>query len=103
MEYDGSLGKKVILKSKRLPTFCFMCALIGHGEKICKRNYEVANGVVARKYGLELCAQCQRNQKLNVNKKWLMPPPVIGVSDSGKGTVNEKRGNNGNVGQWLEI
>lgn len=29
------VGKKVLLKYERLPTFCFIYGLIGHGEKFC--------------------------------------------------------------------
>lgn len=68
---------KVILKFERLPTFCFRCGLIGHGERFCRRNYEADNGEVPRMFGPDLRDQRRRNKKLMISDRWLIQKPLL--------------------------
>lgn len=37
---DGSVAK-ITFKYERLPSFCFVCGIIGHSEKHCKKAYDL--------------------------------------------------------------
>lgn len=40
VKQPGGEWKEVDIKSDRLPTFCFRCGMLGHGERFYYKNYE---------------------------------------------------------------
>lgn len=55
-------------KNEKLPTFCFICGLIGHGKMFCKDQYEKKDK--PRKFGLWLHAP-NRSLSSRIENKWL--------------------------------
>uniref|UniRef100_A0A803NRU7 Zinc knuckle CX2CX4HX4C domain-containing protein n=1 Tax=Cannabis sativa TaxID=3483 RepID=A0A803NRU7_CANSA len=52
----------VNFKYERLPTFCFICGIIGHSEKFCPRLFLKPLHLHEKPYSLELKATTQRRQ-----------------------------------------
>lgn len=59
-------------KYERLPTFCFLCGLIGHNESSCDILFESNSGNVERNYSPDLRANGRRSQP-NTAQRWLLP------------------------------
>lgn len=53
----GGDGAWVTIRYERLPTFCFQCGILGHGENFCQLNYNNPDGISVRNFGPELRAQ----------------------------------------------
>uniref|UniRef100_A0A803PHD5 Reverse transcriptase zinc-binding domain-containing protein n=1 Tax=Cannabis sativa TaxID=3483 RepID=A0A803PHD5_CANSA len=51
-------------KYEFLPTFCFICGIIGHSERFCHRIYDTPFESLEKPYGLWMKAQPQRKNKL---------------------------------------
>lgn len=99
---------------KRLPTFCFVYGLIGHGEKFRKQNHECESGVTARRLGPELRAVPKRLHWNVAREKWLHSTPFLVGNKSkdvnmDKETMPQKMGENigtssgGNLGSDKEV
>ncbi|CAI9757017.1 unnamed protein product [Fraxinus pennsylvanica] len=69
----------VTFKYEKLPTFCFICGIIGHADSSCEKFYEAQGGEIERPYGLFLKAP-SRNVPASVGEKWLRSSPA---EDSG--------------------
>ncbi|VFQ67012.1 unnamed protein product [Cuscuta campestris] len=70
MKREGEDWFHVSFAYERLPTFCFVCGCLGHGEKFCpivSRNW---GKDVARQYGPELRALSKRSTT-GIGSKWL--------------------------------
>nr|GME00553.1 uncharacterized protein LOC109189671 [Ipomoea batatas] len=57
---------------ERLPTFCFLCGLIGHGEKLCVKSLEGEAQQQERPFGPALRAGNRRNIP-TTGEKWIAP------------------------------
>uniref|UniRef100_A0A803QQJ5 Reverse transcriptase n=1 Tax=Cannabis sativa TaxID=3483 RepID=A0A803QQJ5_CANSA len=57
-------------KYEFLPTFCFICGIIGHSERFCSRIYDTPLELIGKPYGLWMKAQPQRKNKL-IGARWL--------------------------------
>nr|GMC47469.1 uncharacterized protein LOC109189671 [Ipomoea batatas] len=57
---------------KRLPTFCFLCGLIGHGEKLCVKSLEGEVQQQERPFGPALRSGNRRNIP-TMGEKWIAP------------------------------
>nr|GMD65554.1 ase inhibitor I13, potato inhibitor I [Ipomoea batatas] len=58
-------------KYERLPTFCFICGLIGHNDRSCDELFEGRVKDTARNYGPELRATGRRSQP-NAGQQWML-------------------------------
>lgn len=57
-------------KYERIPTFCFICGVIGHSEKFCHKLFDAPEETIARPYGLFMKAPDRRNNK-QIGARWL--------------------------------
>ncbi|KAM6578787.1 hypothetical protein CsatB_030624 [Cannabis sativa] len=60
----------VNFKYERMPTFCFICGIIGHSEKFCRRLFLKPLHLQEKPYSLELKASTQRRQS-TFGAQWL--------------------------------
>uniref|UniRef100_A0A803NVG6 Uncharacterized protein n=1 Tax=Cannabis sativa TaxID=3483 RepID=A0A803NVG6_CANSA len=57
-------------KYEFLPTFCFICGIIGHSERFCHRIYDTPLESISKPYGLWVKADPPRKNKL-IGARWL--------------------------------
>lgn len=73
MKKDDGEWVLVEFRYERLPTFCFLCGVIGHGEKLCaKMMLEGGEQKLERPFGAWLRAGNRRNTP-TAGEKWLAP------------------------------
>ncbi|XP_062086519.1 uncharacterized protein LOC133792629 [Humulus lupulus] len=58
-------------KYERLPTFCFICGILGHSEKFCIRLFETETEHLPKPYGLFMRAPDRRQGK-QIGAPWLL-------------------------------
>lgn len=76
-------------KYERVPTFCFICGVIGHSEKFCHKLFDEPLETIAKPYGLFMKAPERRNNR-QIGARWLrdnMAQPLAGYS--GEHTAEE--------------
>ncbi|XP_030485436.2 uncharacterized protein LOC115702118 [Cannabis sativa] len=69
-------------KYERVPTFCFICGIIGHSERFCHRLFEESANTIAKPYGMFMKAPDRRQSK-QIGARWLrdnMGQPLEGVA-----------------------
>ncbi|XP_060959275.1 uncharacterized protein LOC133030519 [Cannabis sativa] len=91
-------------KYEFLPTFCFICGIIGHSERFCSRIYDTPLELIGKPYGLWMKAQPQRKNKL-IGARWLRTGTAADSQFSDEGVngsdeplnegVNALKGKNG--------
>uniref|UniRef100_A0A803QQT1 Zinc knuckle CX2CX4HX4C domain-containing protein n=1 Tax=Cannabis sativa TaxID=3483 RepID=A0A803QQT1_CANSA len=75
LDIHGGLICYLSFKYKDLPTFCFICGVLGHSEKFCERLFHILKDQIVKSYGLELKALPRRRHYAN-GSKW----PKSGVA-----------------------
>lgn len=58
-----------IFKYENVPTFCFICGIMGHSEKFCSRLFEVSDGEINKPYGAWIRALLRHQTRL-IGSKW---------------------------------
>lgn len=75
-------------KYENVPTFCFICGIMGHSEKFCSRLFEVPEAEITKPYGVWMRAPLRRQTQL-IASKWLRKDGVEGdwktANDGGSG------------------
>lgn len=103
IKQQGGDWKEVLLRYGRLPTFCFSCGKIGHGEKLCSHQFENDLGVVECVFGPELRAIPRKSAQLSLGLKWLQDTPFMVAGDGGStdagATHLEGKANNSGDGE----
>lgn len=61
----------VDIKYERLPTFCFLCGRIDHGDKLCEKNLEQDTMSTTKPFGPWLGA-VSRPSQISYGAKWLV-------------------------------
>lgn len=95
----------VNFKYEHVPTFCFICRLLGHAEKLCSRLFEMPVDEIEKPYGPWMKA-VPRRQPYLTGSKWLRlgasnqtPVTDDGSSRKGTGMDVDEGGKSGNVNQ----
>lgn len=65
----------VNFKYEAIPTFCFICGIVGHGEKYCARLFDTPGELIERPYGVWMRADTKRRSH-TMGAKWLRPGGV---------------------------
>lgn len=60
----------IAFKYENVPTFCFICGLLGHSDKFCSRLFDTSEGEIVRPYGPWMRAPFRRQTSL-IGAKWL--------------------------------
>ena len=89
---------QVTIRYERLPTYCFQCGMLGHGEKFCRLNYATKEGVNVRNYGPELRALPRRAAQLRIGEKWLKAALVMLTIEDGKAKISPPSGDDMDCG-----
>ncbi|XP_017217178.1 uncharacterized protein LOC108194750 [Daucus carota subsp. sativus] len=60
----------ITFRYENVPTFCFICGLLGHSEKFCNQLFEKLENEIVKPYGIWMRAPLKRQTKL-IGAKWL--------------------------------
>lgn len=60
----------ITFKYENVPTFCFICGLMGHSDKFCSRIFDTPENEITRPYGTWMRAPFKRQTKM-IGAKWL--------------------------------
>lgn len=77
-------------KYESVPTFCFICGLMGHNEKFCHKIFDMPLEKIEKLYGIWMKAEPQRRNH-TIGSKWLRQ----GFQTQGESPVNDMAGKNG--------
>lgn len=64
-------------KYENVPTFCFICGLLGHSEKFCARLFDTPAEKIVKPYGIWMKAPFRKQVK-PIGAKWLRSGEGIG-------------------------
>lgn len=73
----------VTFKYEAIPTFCFICGLIGHSDKFCSKLFDSQGELIEKPYGSWMRADPKR-RSYTMGSKWLRPGGAIPVNKSGE-------------------
>lgn len=108
MKIQNLAGKwfQVSFKYEHVPTFCFICGLLGHADKLYTKIFETLANELSKPYGPWMKAMPRRQQYLT-GSKWLrsgssmqqpekdhdmsMTNATMGESGSGKTGIEKSR------------
>lgn len=66
----GNEWSWVTFKYENVPTFCFICGVLGHADKFCSRLFEVSESEVTKPYGTWMRSPLRRSNMM-FGSKWL--------------------------------
>lgn len=72
----------VNFKYEAIPTFCFICGMVGHGEKFCEKLFEGPGENIEKAYGSWLRADPRRKSH-TMGSRWLRNPASVQATISG--------------------
>ncbi|KAM6568954.1 hypothetical protein CsatB_016939 [Cannabis sativa] len=77
-------------KYEHLPTFCFVCGIIGHSERFCPKRFDQPIDQLKKPYGIGMRAQMKKKNYL-IGAQWLR----TGHDDGGVAVLSGVSGNSG--------
>lgn len=73
-----------------IPTFCFICGMVGHGEKFCEKLFDTPIDQIEKPYGAWMRVGPRRRSH-TLGSKWLRPGGIIPANNkvvsSGSGVM----------------
>ncbi|KAK1373989.1 hypothetical protein POM88_030182 [Heracleum sosnowskyi] len=73
----------VNFKYEGVPTFCFICGLIGHSDKFCVKLFETQGEEIEKPYGVWMGADPKRRSH-TMGNKWLRSGGAVPVNNAGE-------------------
>ncbi|XP_060965565.1 uncharacterized protein LOC115700201 [Cannabis sativa] len=67
---QGGMWCYALFKYEDLPTFCFICGVLGHTERFCDRLFDTPIDQIEKPYGLEMKA-APRRRNYAAGARWL--------------------------------
>lgn len=67
---SGSEWFWIVFKYENVPTFCFICGLLGHSDKFCSKLFDNPDSEIVKPYGSWMRAPLRRPTKL-IGARWL--------------------------------
>lgn len=67
---SGNEWQWINFKYENVPTFCFICGIIGHSEKFCGRLFDLPEGEITKPYGAWMRAPFRRQTRM-IGAQWL--------------------------------
>lgn len=83
---SGAEWHWIVFKYENVPTFCFICGLMGHSEKYCSKLFEVPEKEIVKPYGSWMRAPFKKQTNL-IGSRWLRDGSDDISDDSGWNTV----------------
>ncbi|XP_062100604.1 uncharacterized protein At4g02000-like [Humulus lupulus] len=84
-------------KYERLPTFCFVCGVLGHSESFCHKLFDEGDENMSRPYGIFMRAPDRRGQR-NIGARWLrdnMARPLESAPEVVRTAAENRQGREG--------
>lgn len=60
----------IVFKYENVPTFCFICGIIGHSEKFCSRIFDTPEQEITKPYGAWMRAPFKKQTNM-IGARWL--------------------------------
>lgn len=60
----------IIFKYENIPTFCFICGMLGHADKYCSRLFDTPENEITRPFGTWMRAPLRKPARL-IGAKWI--------------------------------
>lgn len=76
LKRDSGEWFTVDFKYERLPTFCFVCGMLGHAGKFCGKEVQADHRWMAKPYSAALRAGSRRGV-LTANQRWIAPESTV--------------------------
>ncbi|XP_030505209.1 uncharacterized protein LOC115720192 [Cannabis sativa] len=70
LEKKSGKSSSLIFKYEDLPTFCFICGVLGHSERFCEKLFDTPPELIVKEYDLSLKAAPRRRQHTK-GSQWL--------------------------------
>lgn len=70
MRRAGNEWYWIVCKYENVPTFCFICGLLGHSDKFCSRLFDMQEGEISKTFGPWMRATLRRQIKM-IGARWL--------------------------------
>lgn len=83
---SGNDWQWIIFKYENVPTFYFICGVLGHSEKFCSKLFDTPENEITKPYGAWMRAPFRRQAKL-IGAKWLR----TGIEDDDRREQSELR------------
>ncbi|KAM6543328.1 hypothetical protein CsatB_007775 [Cannabis sativa] len=91
LEMQGGLVCHVTFKYEDLPTFCFICGVLGHTEKFCERLFDTPKEMIKKNYDLELKAAPRRRNYADGSRRLRSGLATKNSRWQGESSVNPRR------------
>lgn len=85
----GNEWSWITFKSENVPTFCFICGVLGHSDKFCSKLFETPESEITRPFGVWMRAPLRQKPQL-IGSKWLRNGTenmVAGEASTGGGST----------------
>lgn len=82
---SGNEWSWITFKYENVPTFCFICGIMGHPDKFCGRLFDTPEGDIVKPYGSWMRAPLRRQTRM-VGEKWLRNETGEIQASSGEGS-----------------